>query len=324
MPLTFDLPFEELQHYQGINPKPADFDAYWETALNEMYSVDPQIELVPAEFQAKGCECFHLYFTGVHGARVHAKYLRPQDVKTPHPAVLIFHGYEGNSGDWVDKLGFVYQGFSVAALDCRGQGGLSEDVGNVMGNTLHGHIIRGLDEALKGSPQKLLYRQVFLDTAQLARIVMSMPEVDGGRVGALGLSQGGALTVACAALEPRIKKAAPLYPFLSDYQRVWQIDLAKDAYLELREFFRLFDPRHLSEFEVFNNLGYIDIQHLASRVKADVLWGIGLMDTICPPSSQFAAYNKIPSNKQMLIYPDYEHEDIPGFNDLVFQFMKTL
>lgn len=125
-------------------------------------------------------------------------------------------------------------------------------------------------------------------------------------------------------MEQRIKKAAQLCTFLSDYQRVWQIDQVKDAYLELREFFRLFDPRHSREFQVFNNLGYIDIQHLASRVKADVLWGIGLMDTICPPSSQFAAYNKIPSNKQMLIYPDYEHEDIPGFNDLVFQFMKTL
>ena len=67
-------------------------------------------------------------------------------------------------------------------LDCRGQGGLSEDVGGVKGNTLRGHIIRGLDDA----PEKLYYRQVFLDTAQLARIVMAMPDVDPDRVGATG------------------------------------------------------------------------------------------------------------------------------------------
>jgi|GEM_PF-2913200 len=32
----------------------------------------------------------------------------------------------------------------MAAMDCRGQGGSSEDSGGVKGNTLCGHIIRGL------------------------------------------------------------------------------------------------------------------------------------------------------------------------------------
>lgn len=324
MPLTFDMPFEQLKKYQGTNPKPADFDTYWEMSLQEMRSINPKIEMVPAEFQASGCECYHLYFTGVQGARIHAKYLRPSNAKTPHPAVLMFHGYTGNSGDWQDKLSYVSQGFSVAALDCRGQAGLSEDVGGVRGNTLHGQIIRGLEEAINGSPQNLLFRQIFLDTAQLARIVMSMPDIDPDRVGAMGGSQGGALTVACAALEPGIKRAAPVYPFLSDYKRVWSIDQAKDAYLELHEYFRMFDPTHKHEEETFTALGYIDIQHLAPRIKADIVWGIGLMDTICPPSSQFAAYNKIRSRKSMTIYPDFGHEVIPGHNDSIFQFMMGL
>ena len=59
------------------------------------------------------------------------------------------------------------------------------------------------------------------------------------------------------------------------------------------------------EDEIFTKLGYIDIQHLASRIKGRVLWGIGLMDEICPPSTQFAAYNKISAPKDMLIYPDF-------------------
>jgi cephalosporin-C deacetylase len=324
MPLTFDLSFDQLKKYQGINPRPTDFDSYWDSSLDEMRLTDSNIELIPSEFQVPGCECFHLYFTGVQGARVHAKFLRPPKTKSPHPAVLMFHGYTGSSGDWVDKLGYVAQGFTVAALDCRGQGGLSEDVGGVSGNTLHGHIIRGLDEAVNGSPQKLLFRQIFLDTAQLAKIVMEMPDVDPDRVGAMGGSQGGALTVACAALEPRIKRAAPVFPFLSDYQRVWSMDQAKDAYLELQEYFRLFDPQHKRENTIFEKLGYIDIQHLANRINAEILWGIGLMDTICPPSSQFAAFNKITSRKSMEIYPDYGHEILPGLNDKCFQFMMGL
>ncbi len=324
MPLTFDLPFDQLKLYQGINPRPDDFEIFWDQGLTEMRSINPQVELIPSKFQVPGVECFHLYFTGVGGARVHAKLLRPEKISSPHPAVLMFHGYSGNSGDWSDKLGFVTQGYTVAALDCRGQAGLSEDNGKVFGNTLHGHIVRGLDDALKGAPEKLLFRQIFLDTAQLAKIVMEMPEVDEKRVGATGGSQGGALTVACTALEPRIKRAAPIYPFLSDYKRVWEMDQARDAYRELQEHFRFFDPMHEHEDAIFEKLGYIDIQHLASCIRADVLWGIGLMDTICPPSSQFAAYNKIKSNKSMAIYPDYGHEILPGFSDQCFQFLMGI
>jgi cephalosporin-C deacetylase len=318
--MLIDMPLEELKVYQGINPRPHDFDEYWDRALDEMKALDPEVEMVPAEFQTPFAECFHLYFTGVGGARVHAKYLRPKNSSEPHPAVLMFHGYSGNSGDWSDKLAYVASGFSVAALDCRGQGGLSEDVGGVKGNTLHGHIIRGLDDG----PEKLLYRSLFLDTAQLARIVMDMPEVDENRVGAMGGSQGGGLTLACASLEPRIKRAAPAFPFLCDYKRVWEMDLAKDAYQEIKDYFRRFDPTHAREDDVFTTLGYIDIQHMTRSIQGEVMMAVGLMDTICPPSTQFAAYNKITSPKRTVIYPDFGHEGLPGFDDMTFEFMMGL
>ena len=232
----------------------------------------------------------------------------------------MFHGYTWHSGDWFQYQSWTNQGFCVAALDCRGQGGLSEDVGGVKGNTHHGHIIRGLDDA----PDKLLFRSLYLDCAQSAGIVMNMPEVDAARVGATGGSQGGGLTLACAALEPRIKRAAAMFPFLCDYKRVWEMDLAKDAYSEMNTFFRFFDPLHQREDEIFTTLGYIDNQHLAPRIKAQVLMITGLMDTICPPSTQFAAYNKITSQKEVIIYPDFGHEGIPMSPDTIFDFMCGL
>jgi cephalosporin-C deacetylase len=320
MPLTFDLPREQLETYAGRSPRPADFDDFWQKGVAEMQAVVPDVALVPAEFETAVADCFHLTFTGVGGARIHAKLLRPKTITGPRPAVLMFHGYSGDSGSWSDKLSYVAEGFVVAALDCRGQGGLSEDVGGVVGNTLHGHIVRGLD----GPPQKMLLRQIFLDTAQLAGIVMTMPEVDAGRVGAIGASQGGGLTLACAALEPRIRLAAPTYPFLSDYRRVWEMDLAENAYAELRDYFRRFDPAHERETAVFQQLSYIDVQHLAPRIRAEVMMTTCLMDTICPPSTQFAAYNKITSAKSLLVYPDYEHETPAEHPDRVFQFMRQL
>jgi len=320
MPLLFDLPQEELSSYQGVNPRPHDFDQYWDAALAELASIDADVELVPADFQTPFAECFHMYFTGTRGARVHAKLLRPRVAAAPQPAILMFHGYSGSSGDWQSKLGYAAAGFTVAALDCRGQGGRSEDTGGVPGWTLRGHIVRGLD----GEPEDLLYRQIFLDTARMAQIVIEMEDVDADRVGATGGSQGGALTLVCSALEPRVRRAAPVYPFLCDYKRVWDLDLDLNAYAELRDWFRSFDPRHEREEAIFTRLGYVDVQFLAPRIRAEVMMGVGLMDQICPPSTQYAAYNKITSPKSTVIYPDYGHEMPPDLADTIFQWMLEM
>lgn len=320
MPLLFDMPLERLKTYQGTNPKPDDFEQFWDAGLAEMRAVDPDIVLESAEFKTPFADCFHLWFTGVNGARIHAKLLRPKQQAAPAPAIVMFHGYSTDSGDWTSMLGYVARGYTVASLDCRGQGGLSEDNSQVKGWTLRGLIVRGLEDV----PEKLYYRQVFLDTAQLAGIVMDMPMVDAARVGAMGNSQGGALTLACAALEPRIKLAAPTHPFLSDYQRVWEMDAINGAYNELQEWFKRRDPRHERHDEVFYQLGYIDVQHLARRISAEIHLTTGLQDTTCPPSTQFAIYNKIQSKKQMTLYPDFAHEWLPGQSDLMYQFMAQL
>jgi cephalosporin-C deacetylase len=315
----FEMPLEELRLYQGRNPKPSDFDAYWDRALKELDATAPNVELIPHPSPANFADCFDLWFTGVGDARIHAQYVRPAK-GGPHPAVLQFHGYSGNAGDWFDKLGWAAQGLAIAAMDVRGQGGLSEDPGGVKGTTLRGHIVRGLSD----HPDKLTFRQIFLDTAQLARVVASFPEVDPARLGAKGGSQGGALTLACAALEPKIARAAPVFPFLCDYRRVWEMDLAEHAYEELKEYFRRFDPTHEREREIFTQLGYIDVQHLADRIRARVLMTTSLMDRVCPPSTQFAAYNKITSHKEIVLYPDFGHEELPGHDDRVFAFMSEL
>jgi len=320
MPIV-DMPLSELKNYMGTNPRPKDFNDYWARALKELNNTEPNAELIPSDFKTSFAECYDLYFTGVKGSRIHAKLVKPANINEPQPAILEFHGYSANSGSWLSKLGYVASGFTVVSLDCRGQGGLSEDCGGVFGNTLNGHIIRGLSDP---DPDNLLFRQIFLDTAMLAKIVMDLPYVDRTRVGAMGYSQGGGLTLACAALMPEIKCLSVEYPFLSDYKRVWDMDLSKDAYEELRQYFRRFDPRHLHEEETFTKLGYIDVQNLAERIQGEVLMATGLMDTICPPSTQFAAFNKIKSKKELVIYPDYGHEYIADFDDIAYQFLLRM
>lgn len=322
MPII-DMPLEELKQYKGTNPKPKDFDRYWSESLEELDKQDLSYTLEKAEYQSKDVECYHLYFTGVGGASIHCKFLKPTHIEGKLPALAMFHGYQGHSGDWFEKLPFAHNGMVVAAMDVRGQAGLSQDTLQTTGSTFRGHIVRGMDDH---DPKNLAFRSIFLDTAQLVRILASMPFVDPARIGATGFSQGGALTLACAALEPSVKIAAVGYPFLCDYKRVWDLDLdiGDSAYRELNLYFRLRDPMHHKASRFWEKLGYIDLQYLAPRIKANTTFFTGLMDTICPPSTQFAAYNKIRAPKDMKLFPDFSHEALPGANDLVLELMKQL
>lgn len=320
MPIV-DMPLEKLKQYQGINPRPDDFDAYWDESLREMHALDPQLELRDAPFQAPGVVCQDLYYTGMGGARIHAHFVRPAEKGGRHPGLVRFHGYTGAAAGFMSLLPYAYAGFYAAAIDTRGQGGESQDTSSLYGPTVYGHIVNGLNDP---DPKNLFFRSAFLDAAQIADIIMGMDEVDEKRVAAMGGSQGGGLTLACAALEPRIALAAPCYPWLSDYRRVWDMDLDDRAYRGLRDYFRHFDPTHEREEETFTKLGYIDVHHLAPRIKARVMMFTGLMDNVCPPSTQFAAYNSITSEKSMVIYPDFGHETLPQWEEKAFTFMKPL
>lgn len=311
-----DMPLRELETYMGSSPKPADFDRYWTCALAEMHETDPAVELLPSAFQVSFADCHELYFTGVQGARIHAKYLRPKNASGKLPVLLFFHGYGDSSGDWFDKLPFAAAGFGVLAMDCRGQGFDSEDPGGVRGNTWSGHLIRGLAD----SPEKLMFRQLFLDAAELAEIAMTLPDTDTDRIFATGGSQGGALSLACAALVPRVSRVAVMNPFLCDYKRVWETDKTETSYSELKQYFRLYDPLHINEDVLFERLGYIDVQNLADRIRGYVLMGTGLMDCTSPASAQFSVYNKITAPKKHLVYQDFGHEYLWGWYDSVLSF----
>ena len=319
MPLL-DMPLHKLKEYRGISPKPADFDDFWDEQLKKLENIDPQIELTRVDYKSFFADAYEMRFTSTQGARIFAKMLKPKNVAGKMPAVIFFHGLGGCGASFNEMLAYASQGYCVFTMDSRGQGGKSEDVGGTVGTTQVTMFMRGVD----GPAEKMYGVNLFLDTAMIAKIVSEMEFVDESRIGVQGGSQGGALSVACAALFPSVKLCAPTVPYMSDYKRVWEMDLAQHAYDGMRDYFRRQDPRHEREAEVFEKLGYIDIQNLAPRIKAKLLMGTGLMDNICPPSTQFAMYNKLTCEKDLVIYPDYGHETPGSHGELVFNFMSQL
>ncbi len=159
-----------LETYQGISPLPDDFDAYWETALRELDRTKPRARFAPAGFRCPGVECRELYFQGTGGALIHAQYMRPAGKPRRAPAVLMFHGY-----GFTPETGLKSWGLCRRALRCSpwtAAGSMAKAAtppkgGQYAARTYH-------PRGGRRGPPKLLYRDVFLDTAQLARLAMTL------------------------------------------------------------------------------------------------------------------------------------------------------
>lgn len=309
--------FKRLSDYRGTTPKPRDFDAFWRARMEEAEAVPLRWEIKPAPVpDFPGTEYRELWFDGVRGERIFAQYLRP-NTSRPVPLVLQFHGYPGRSRSYLEQSSFAGMGCALIAMDCPGQGGKSTDPGGYQGTTVSGHLIAGLD----GPARDMYYVRLYQNMRLLCRIVQRLPGIDLSRVYVNGASQGGGLGLVCCALNQElIRKASILYPFLSDFQKVWELGADEIAYEGLRYYTRWFDAAGDRTKEVFTQLGYVDAIHFAPWVRCPVLMGTGLSDTICPPETQAAVWNGLSCPKERVLYPGFGHEEIQAFDDLLLNY----
>ena len=231
----------ELEACRGKNPIPADFDEFWAARIAEADAVPLDYEILPSDQipELGSCTYYDLYFTGMGGARVYAKYAVPKvPGGGPVPLVLQFHGYPGCTRSWAEQSSWPGIGCAILSMDNPGQGGRSEDVGGFKGTTVSGHLIVGVD----GGPENLYYVRLYQDQHILCRIVRELEGIDLSRVYVNGSSQGGGMGIACCALNSDlVNRASILYPFLSDFREVWELGADEIAYDGIRYYSRWFD-----------------------------------------------------------------------------------
>lgn len=318
MPISQAL-LERLEACQGKNPIPEDFDEFWAARMAEADEVTLSYEITHSEIPAfDTCAYYDLNFVGMKGASIYAKMIVPAGSEHV-PLVLQFHGYPGATRSWFEQSSFAGMGCALIAMDNPGQGGKSEDVGGFLGTTVSGHLIAGLD----GGPENLYYVRLYQNVRILCRIVRELPRIDLSRVFVNGGSQGGGMGIACCALNPElINRASILYPFLSDFKKVFELGRDEIAYEGLRYYSRWFDPDGTKQDQGFETMGYIDTLSFAHLVRCPVLFGTGLADEVCPPETQYAVYNALTCPKKHVIFPDFAHEEIQAFDDMILAFYQ--
>lgn len=311
------MSLDSMKTYKGRQDIPQDFDEFWNNNIDKLPST-PKFKLIPKDFNLPNVNCFELKFEGTNNGSIYAKCVFPKSNKKI-PVVFNFHGYMGQSADWSTLLQYPSAGLGVVAMDVRGQSGQSTDNSTSLGNTVKGHVIRG---AISGR-DNLFFKDVYLDAYQLVEIIAKQSFVDENKLSSYGGSQGGALSIVAAALNPRIKLTIAIYPFLSDFKRILELGDQSEPYDELFRYFKFSDPFHTTERQILDTLSYIDIKNMAHRIKNPVKLITGLEDNVCFPSTQFAMFNRLTCNKEMFTLPEYGHEGLNvHVNDYVMNWLS--
>ncbi len=295
---SIDMPLEQMRKYLPPLYREADFEPYWKSTIAEALQQPLNAELIPYHFPSKGVQAYAVRFDGFGGGRLAGWYLRP-DSRGKMPGVCFYHGYSGRAPRPLDLVSFASQGICVLSMDCRGQNGQSQDAAVYPEGYQMGWMTQGIRE-----PSKYYYRYVYADAVRALELLARREEVDEKRIAITGISQGGGLTLAAAALSERPVLALPDIPYLCDYRRATSIAGA-GPYLEIPTFLKSFPG--LTE-QAFRTLSYCDCVNLAPWIKCRTVICNCLWDDVCPPSTIFAVYNHMVSEKQMEIYPYHKHE----------------
>jgi cephalosporin-C deacetylase len=298
---SVDWPYEQLIDYTPELTKKDDFDTFWDQNLQHSngLALNPEFQLL--EDDLPGAKVYDVAFDGADGVRVRGWFMTPLNVDKPLPTVVQFIGYTGGR-DYPHALApYVLNGFCAFIMDSRGMGGntgLRLDTSHGAQSGFISHGILDKDE--------YFYRHFYLDTVRAVEAVAARAEVDETRICAIGGSQGGALSIACASLSDKVVALAPDVPWLSHFER--SIEIAVGPYEEITNFMKRF-PQHIEQ--AFETLTYFDNMNLVTRTRAkDAYYSVGLWDAICPPSTVYASYNHLPAGaaKSIEVYPYNGHE----------------
>jgi cephalosporin-C deacetylase len=309
----FDLPIEELRAYRTTTTEPAELGTWWTQRLRDARALarPPRLDRYEPDLY-RPLEVFDAEFSGSGGSRIKAWYLRPAG---DPPVVVKFIGYGGGRGLPTEHMLLPALGYAVFVMDTRGQGGrwTSGATGDVAGGPENSTVMtRGI-----ARPEEYYYTRLFTDAV---RAVETAAELSGrDTVAVSGMSQGGALALATASLLPRLVRVCHAdVPFLCDIQRA--ITLAPDApYTEVPGFLA-----HNVDLipAALDTLRYVDCALLARQIRAECLLSVGLMDTICPPSTVFAAFNEISSGKDIAVHPFTGHEVPSAHTELQLRHLR--
>lgn len=279
-------------------PVPEDFDAFWAAQKKALGAIPMNPRLTPVKSAVAEVEAFDLQADSV-GAPVSAYFARPAQAKPKSlPIILLVHGAGVRSSSLGGAVNWAKNGFLAMDLNAHGlpNGRLDSFYTALANGELKDYRVRGRE-----SRDTIYFRGMFLRLVRAIDFLTAQPEWDGKVVVVYGSSQGGAQAIVAAGLDSRVTFFAAGVPAMCDHTGViaaringWPKFLPSPA------------PEK-PDRKIVEAVRYYDAMNFATRTTAGAIFTVGFVDTTCPPTSVYAAYNNVTGKKSIHHDPEAGH-----------------
>lgn len=272
---------------------PEDFDAFWVEAVREAEAerLDYSRSLTN-DFDLPGFRIESLTFRGMHGAELHGWISYAPDAKRER-AFLWIPPY-GRESLLPNEYG-TRQGFVSMSFNFFGHGPFHQETYTPS----RGYFAEGA-----GSPETWVFRTMIQNAYIAAKVLQAQSEADENRIAAMGMSQGGGMSIWLGALSPIIKAVVADMPFLGGIRQV----LSRQAYrYPLKELTDFADSIPLGLERILNTIDYFDTINFATRCRVPTHISAGTKDPSVRVDQAQAIYDALPGEKEIAIY-DWGHD----------------
>ena len=293
VPEAADAVTAGLAANRALAKPPADFDMFWKGTLAELAGTPMALKLTEAPEQSDDkVKCYRADYAGFKGVLVHGWYCRPAPDKK-YPALLLNPWY---GQDTVDApADCARHGFAALAWQGRG---FAVDLSTYPPENGE-YVLSGIEDR-----DAYAYRALYANAVRGVDVLASRPEVNAARIGAAGSSQGGGLSLAVAALDPRVAVVSADFPFMCDVYTT--LPLSEGTLKSVRE---LTEKEPAKRDAVLRAVSYFDILNFAPEIKAPVKIQVGLRDRKCVPEGVKNVFAAITSPGRIEEFPNSDHED---------------
>lgn len=283
------------ERLQPASTLPVDFKEYWAGVLAQarVLPLNPQMTLLP-ERCTETDNVYHVSFqTKEWGGRYYGILSIPKQ-EGKYPALLRVPGagVRPYTGDTYTAPG------KVITLEV-GIHGVPVTMEQSVYNALAAGALGNYWTFRRDDRDACYYNRVIVGALRAVDLICSLPQYNGEALGVTGSSQGGALSVITAALDPRVTFLAAVHPALCDHE----------AYFEHRacgwpHYYRTYGKPTEKERQA---LRYYDTANFARLLQVPGWYSWGYNDEVCPPTSMYAAYNAVTAPKELHLYLETGH-----------------
>lgn len=296
--------FDPLELQPSL-PVPEDFDAFWQVQKKALAAVPMRAVTTPVASSVAAVDLLEVQVDCASVTPVSGYLARPRQAKPKSlPAILTVHGAGVRSASpgvasWAVKEG------GMLAMDINAHGlpnGRSKAYYDALAaGELKDYRARGqLDR------EQVYFKGMFQRLLRALDYLTSLPEWDGQTLIVYGSSQGGFQALAAAGLDERVSFICAGVPAGCDHTGMEAGRISGWPKLVALEANDVPVPASLQAARYFDGVNF------ATRARCrGAAVTVGFIDTTCPPTSVYAAYNALPIPKQMHFDIDAGHTNTP-------------